>query len=72
MELDGVVQVNRQQEAEGRRVTVEQLAAAVEGKEAATVLRRASVESRLKDVEPAVIDAQAAVRATTCFPREKL
>ena len=61
--IDVFVQVSRQQEAEGRRAAVEQLACEVKEKEEATVLRRASVESRLKDVEPAVSDAQAAVRS---------
>jgi dynein heavy chain 1, cytosolic len=55
--------VSRQQEAEGRRVAVEQLAAEVKAKQAATELRKVSVESRLKEVEPAVADAQTAVRS---------
>jgi dynein heavy chain 1 len=55
--------LGRQQEAEGRRLAVEQLALEVKEKQAATELRKSSVESRLKEVEPAVLEAQSAVRS---------
>lgn len=55
--------VSRQQEAEVQRLGVEQLANEVKEKQAATELRKTSVESRLAEVEPAVADAAAAVRS---------
>ncbi len=55
--------LSRQQEAEGRKAAVEQLAAEVKEKQASTERQKSSVESRLKEVEPAVLDAQAAVRS---------